>query len=64
MDPYDRHTAAIMDGHAVIAEHAARDLKAAGILTDNLDFIAKHYRDTANTMRTEPTDFISVEAIE
>lgn len=46
----DRTSAQIMVGFAIIAEHAAADLRNAGIDTTNLDSIGKHYRKFAATI--------------
>jgi len=56
------HTAAIMDGHAVIAEAAAADLRAAGIRTATLDAIAAHYRKFAEASKGWPVSAIGKSA--
>lgn len=60
MDAYDRFTAALMDGLAIIAEAAAEDMKIAGFPAANLDVRAALYRRAAEGMRHEPTEFVYV----
>ena len=51
----DRNVAAILTGHAIVAESAALDLERAGIDASNLRDVAKSYRSAA--ARLTPTDW-------